>query len=76
MLISSGPGDLLMLSSFKICNIVFSVIVNLSISVLLLTVGIVGMYPGCSVVKTLEKYSANIFAFSSSFVVVCDFGSV
>ena len=55
MLISSGPGDLLMLSSFKIDNIVFSVIVNLSISVLLLTVGIVGIYPGCSVVKTLEK---------------------
>ena len=33
-----------MLSSFKIDNIVFSVIVNVSISVLLLTVGIVGIY--------------------------------
>ena len=40
MLISSGPGHLLMLSSFKIDNIVSSVIFNLSISVLLFTVGI------------------------------------
>ena len=65
MLISSGPGDLLMLSSFKIDNIVFSVIFNLSISVLLFTVGIVGINPGCSVVKTLEnvvrKYICFIF---------------
>ena len=49
MLISSEPGDLLMLSSFIIYNIVFSVIVNLSISVLLLTVGIVGIYPTLAV---------------------------
>ena len=55
MLISSGPDDLLILSSFKIYNIVFSVIVNLSSSVLLFTVGKVGINPGCSVVKTLEK---------------------
>ena len=47
--IASGPGGLLMLSSFKIDDTVFSVIFNLFIHVLLLTVGIVGMNPGCSV---------------------------
>ena len=44
-----------MLSSFKINNIVFSVIFSLSISVLLFSVGIVETEPGCSVVKALEK---------------------
>ena len=38
-----------MLSSLKIDNIMFSVILHLSISVLLFTVGIVGINPGCSV---------------------------
>ena len=46
MLISSGPGDLLRLIKFII---LFSVIVNLSISVLLLTEGIVGIYPTLAV---------------------------
>ena len=49
MHIASGPGGLLMLSSFKIDDTVFSVIFNLFIHVLLFTVGIVGMNPGCSV---------------------------
>ena len=49
MRILSEPGDLVKLSSFKIDNIVLSVIFNFSISVLLFTAGIVGLYPGCSV---------------------------
>ena len=52
--ISSGPGDLLILSSFNVSNM-FSVTFSSSITNLLFTFGVVGIYPVCSVVNTLEK---------------------
>ena len=42
-----------MLRSFKIDNIVSSVMFSVSISVLLFALGIVGINRGCSVMKTL-----------------------
>ena len=50
--ISSGPGDLLILSSF---NVMFSVTFSSSIANLMFTLGVVGIDPVCSVVNTLEK---------------------
>ena len=53
--ISSGPGDLLILSYFNVSNIMFSVTFSSSIDNLLFTLGVVGIDPVCSVVNTLEK---------------------
>ena len=50
-----------------------SVTFSSSIANLLFTLDVVGIDLGCSVVNTLEKSSARIFAFSPSSVVVCDF---
>ena len=53
--ISSGPGDLLILSSFNVSNIMFSITFSSSIANLLFTLGVVGIDPVCSAVNTLEK---------------------
>ena len=53
--ISSGPGDLLILSYFNVSNIMCSVTFSSSIGNLLFTLGVVGIDPVCSVMNTLEK---------------------
>ena len=61
--ISSGPDDLLILSSFNVSNIMFSVTFSSSIGNLLFTLGVVGIDPVCSVVNTLEKYFEEYLLF-------------
>ena len=57
--ISSGPGDLLIFSSFNVSNVMFSVTFSSSIANLLFTLDVVGIDSVCSVVNTLEKYSRD-----------------
>ena len=73
--ILTGPGDLLVFSFFNNVHIVSCVIFNLSISIVMTLSAILGISPLCSLVKTLEKYSASMFAFSLSTDVSVEFGS-
>ena len=72
----SGPGDLLVFSFLNNSHIVSCVIFNSPISIVMTLSAILGIYPLCSMVKTLEKYSASMFAFSLSTDVSVESGSV
>ena len=73
--ILSGPGDLLVFNLFNNVHIVSCVIFNSPIAIVMTLSAILGISPLCSLVKTLEKYSAGMFAFSLSTDVSVEFGS-
>ena len=74
--ILSGPGDLLVFNFFNNFHIVSCVICNSPISIVLTLAAILGIFPLCSLVKTLDKYSASMFAFSLSTDVSVEFGVI